>query len=166
MEDLLGIIVFVVFLVGSVIAKAAKAQQNRQGEGEQPKAPRWPGPVMTPPGFPRPAQPAPPPRPAPAPMSGEGVGTEGVGTEGLSSLEGPTAQESVSYAMDRFQRESVAMEGRHLARFRTDLDVAEEAAPEAGEGLGPDLDLGRDRLAQAVVWSEILGKPKALRARR
>lgn len=180
MEDLIGVVIFLVFVLGSWIARAAKSQQNNQEGQQQPQAPKWPGPVATPPGgFPRPAQPAPPSwsklprqekpaasaRPTGEGVGTEGVGTEGIGTEGLSSLEGPTANESVAYEMDRFQRESVAMEGRHLERFRTDLEVSEEAAQPVSEGQAR-LDLSRDRLAEAVVWSEILARPKALRARR
>ncbi|HYG58812.1 MAG TPA: hypothetical protein VD902_12210 [Symbiobacteriaceae bacterium] len=151
MEDLFGVLIFLVFVGVSLVGRFLKSQQGQQGQqGQQPK---WPGPVANPPrGTPKPtwAPPAPPrpqsqPRPGrqqqPAPggqprrepvprdISGEGVGTEGA----WSGMEGPGAGDRVYEAANRFSQESDQIArhslgevyedtgGRHLHRLQDEL---------------------------------------------
>ncbi len=170
MEDLFGILVFVIFAAVSIGSKLMKRRDERT------PAPKWPGPVAGPgvPGYPRPSWPDASPRQQPAPpvarqspprpvaASGEGVsGGEGIGSgmEG-AGLEGPGSTSAEAEAL-RFTEET----DRIGTLARTAI-VPEDIG--RSEGVAVDLkDAFTDRsaVARAVVMAEVLGKPKALRRR-
>lgn len=191
--DLLGILVFVVFIFLSLAGKAAQEKERRRRELEgrpaAPRSPQWPGPVAGPglPGFPRPDFPQRPlpPRPeraAPAtePRTGEGVSMEGVGSEG------PQPGETAEVEVARFEQASqdVDREVENVRRGATRVATSDPATRQLGD-LARETDvewaeiadnvvtvrmegalLSSDNLAQAVVMAEVMGRPKALRGRR
>jgi hypothetical protein len=102
-------------------------------------------------------------------LESEGYGTEGVGTEGVG-VEGPGVGEGVEDEVYRFSRESESMEKRELAELSDDLVRPERGAYSlAPEAVGAaDLQstlTDSSGLMRAIVLSEVMGKPKALRGR-
>lgn len=182
MEQLFGILIALAVAVVSILAKRGQMQDPRRRQQQ------WPGPVAQPPQYPRPAQvpprapsappriPTAPPKPQPQPVRPQPrpyVDLEGVG------MEGPGPNDTVETELSRFDRE-IESETRpqlsdlrfDLAReqLRTDLSQQQDAAEyrivkEQASALQRSL-VNRDDLARAVVLSEVLGKPKALRNRR
>jgi len=189
--DLLGILVFVLFVFLSIAGKAAQEKERRrrelQGRPAAPRAPQWPGPVAGPgfPGYPQPTFPQRPPRPqklepVPSQADDEGTSPEGVG------MEGPQPGETTEAEVARFEQQTQDVDReaenvrREATRFATSDsgsrqlgDLAQSAAPEyevkvqmnGNKELQGAL-LTQGGLAQAVVMAEILGRPKALQGRR
>lgn len=92
------------------------------------------------------------PRPV-APVDGEGVG-----------LEGPSVSESVDTELVQF--ESDRLDRHHLGSSLNEVEAPMEVQGE--DGAAPELAKALARpeaLAQAVLFAEVLGKPKALRGR-
>ena len=84
---------------------------------------------------------------------------EGMGLEGLERLDGIGAAEGVGGKEGSLQTEAVGhMEGA--------APVRPKAAPAPTPALKKRLREGMPTMRSAVVWSEILGKPKALRGKR
>lgn len=189
LDDFLGLLMFVVFLVISMGSKAAndarrKRRAEEDGEVPAPRAPQWPGPVAGPglPGFPQPERPLPPASRPPIAMEGEGVGMEGVGSEGAGT-EGPAPGDTAEAEIVRFDRQTAEMSRgafmvgqeadaiaasdpgpRQLGMLteQPDSDYAalqeEETGPNLAEALATPASVG-----QALILSEVLGKPVALR---
>lgn len=144
MEDLFGLLVFLAFAAFSVIGKLARSQQGR-GEAEQPK---WPGPVATP--IPRSQPQQPKAKPVPPP-----------------SWSKPAEQARAQQPEPRLPGaggEGVSVESSQPTLHQWGAHQEKTAAPEGGGDLRAVLS-NRDAVAQAIVLSEILGKPKALRGR-
>jgi hypothetical protein len=102
-------------------------------------------------------------------LESEGYGTEGIGSEGVG-IEGPGVGEGVEDEVYRFSRESEIMEKRELAELTDDLVRPERSAyslaPEAVGAADLQSTLTDSAgLSRAIVLSEVLGKPKALRGR-
>lgn len=101
-------------------------------------------------------------------LDAEGYGSEGIGSEGYGT-EGPGPTDGVDEEMNRFSRESEQFERRELNRITDHLGRSEAAAVvTAYESTSADVQAalgGADSLARAIVLSEVLGKPKALRRR-
>lgn len=102
-------------------------------------------------------------------LESEGYGTEGIGSEGVGA-EGPGVGEGVEDEVYRFSRESEIMEKRELAELSDDLVRPERGAyslaPEAVGAADLQSTLTDSYgLSRAIVLSEVLGKPKALRGR-
>jgi hypothetical protein len=103
------------------------------------------------------------------PLESEGYGTEGIGSEGVG-LEGPGIGEGVEEEIYRFSRDSEIMEKRELTELTDDLVRPERSAyslaPEAVGAADLQSTLTDSAgLSRAIVLSEVLGKPKALRGR-
>ncbi|MFZ5817690.1 MAG: hypothetical protein ACOY93_20745 [Bacillota bacterium] len=188
MEDLIGFVVFLVFIGLSAVGRMGRNRQEQQGQGR----PRYPGPVagdsIPPWPSPRPQRPQQepprqaPPAPAPTapsrrrPMGGEGVTQEGRApslegrqTEGYGSLEG-RALEGVSSMVTGTLAEERSRFRRETERFRragpeSALRPPEVEEAEAVAEANPLAQVlaSKEGLAQAVVLSEVLGKPRALR---
>jgi len=154
-EDLLGILVFILFVGASLIGRMKKAQGPRPPFNPSAGPPLVEeeeelDPYEDPWGIPAKPKPAPAPAPAPALATGH-------------------AQPPMS-ALRRPRRERQAMDSTEsrFAEFRSNFQVDD---PIEMEDLGDDAPsvrvLGNAHdLAQAVVMSEVLGKPRALRKLR
>lgn len=168
--DVLGFVLFLLFLGASLVGKLAKRENNRRTQ--MPQQPRWPGPVAGPQGrgFPQPSWPSPQQPPAfpqpmpraPAPPAaqdadrGEGVQTEGYGVEGpapndqveqeLSRFTNETdrfSRQEIDEVV-RFTRESEQFERRQLTELRTSLGKTTEAATVTSDDgfAAPDVSQG------------------------
>lgn len=181
MEDLIPILVLILFGGLSWVGKMAQRQGKGSSSPNRPPArPHWPGPVAGPgPGAPWPqgnpwpqrpagqpvAQPARPvsqwPQPVPqqAEVDTEGIGTEGFGTEGQSAMGfGSLADERARFQAEREQFRRSHPEG--LLHVR--LEEPESIEPVQANPLAAAL-ASKEGLAQAVLLAEVLGKPRALR---
>jgi hypothetical protein len=174
LDDLIGILIFLVIAGLSWLSKAAQRQRE-----EQPR-PKWPGPVAAPrnQGWP----------PKPAPVwpdrterqgATEGARTEGTRTEGFPSeglsVEGPKERleeapplaDTVQEELRRFDAETAALSRRHLEQLQDDLEPQEYdwSLPREERQAVRHLLTDRESLVRAVLAAEILGKPRALRGR-
>ena len=129
-------------------------QLTGEGEGAEEKAPPRPAPVRPQPEqrAPRPAQPRRQ-RPAPARQRPASVTVQ--------RAERPRA-------VQRLVSEERAPEARRAAKKEQRKRRAQAAGParRAATFPLPFSDVSRDKLKEAVVWAEVLGKPRALRAWR
>jgi len=136
-----------------------------------PQAPRqWPGPQ----GQAQNPAPAAPPEPRKKPPQtlfsdeGESGSMGGASSEGIGT-EGPAAGQTFQADRDQFDRDVAGMSAARLERFTEGLaQLGEDSYALPVEAGATELDLAmadRDRVAQAVVMAEVLGKPKGLRAR-
>ena len=187
----MGILVFLVFLGISLVGrfiKAQKGQQEQQWPGPVAKTPGMPretpkttwAPPAPPQQQPRRQQPQAQLQPRKE-ATKTLVSREGEGSEGMwSGTEGPARSERVRAEMDRFARDSEQMEHRTLAELSHDIAGSEleqlsdevyrpeDEAPTVTESERTAWNLqsaiaSKDSLAQAVILSEVLGKPRALR---
>lgn len=194
--DLLGILVFVVFIFLSLAGKAAQEKERRrrelEGKPTAPRAPQWPGPVAGPgfPGYPQPTFPQRPlpPRPepaAPAPAAAPQASDAGVAREGAGSA-GPQLGQVTEAEVARFEQQAqdVDREVENVRREATRVATSDPGTRQLGDlARVTDVDwaertdnvvtvqiegalLSSDNLAQAVVLAEIMGRPKALQGRR
>ncbi len=175
-------IVFIIWLAFSALTKGAKrAAGNNKGQNPRDGAAR-PNPAAPPRMPARPLTPAARPGEGPAGwseimtmLSGrenpsgasqpmEGVSTEGTGSPG--SLTGPSLMEGSPLMMDESgpDYEGASLPGESSADVVAMLPKSEQSVPV----IRPALSAGRSAAAlrDAVVWAEILDRPKALRARR
>ncbi|MFZ5826084.1 MAG: hypothetical protein ACOY94_17450 [Bacillota bacterium] len=181
MEDLIGLVIFLVFAGLSLLGRVAKnkEQQGPQRQ-ERHERPKWPGPVAGPgmPGQGQPPWPQPPPRPQPKPqpqsqpqqparqMSGEGVSVEGRSSMLGGSVEGRSSMVTGTMTENRarFRDQTEQWLG---ARVETGLHGSSPAAEVVtyNQQVNPVAQAlaSKEGLAQGVLLAEILGKPRALR---
>lgn len=178
---------FLVFAGLSVVGRIVKQKGDQPGQAG-PQAPKWPGPVagpgvpqwpqrqpQTPPPWPPQQQPPPVPQAQQPPQEPQRIHrwpTEQPSSEGYGSIEGGsmegTSSEGGGLGSFKAERARFQSESEQFRRGRPETALHH---PRSGEPVEQNAEVNpllqvlasKEGLAQAVLVSEVLGKPRALR---